>query len=948
MALSTTQYGYIIDPMVPFTDGKGNTIKDGFVRVFVAGSSTPVITYRNFDGAANQDLIELDNSGRTKTSVIGSKGITYKVCVYDQLHSQESPILTVDKVSVIGANITAGAGATVVTGLDGLTTKPDGFVDAPVVGTDGYVALDHTLVTDDLDTDAKVTAVENDRYIPLLNDDVNDPDSKMTLGRLWEWVLGKIKSLSTTITAFRTGDVIPVDGPSGTAKMSKDDLLLVTAKATPTDIFNTPIKYFDEGYLRTTGVMDTDSSYHCYVTSKLKVSEGDVIHYKGCGRSNSASVVFYQSNLSYLSYVQQQSENGFADIVVPSGAAYAVISSFANSENEIIFDFAINDGLHLSQSKNVDKIANDFYPITKLTGKMLDYNGAISDAGGNSFVTDYIPCSEGDVFIYGGVAKSSTRSACFYNASRSFVSSVLVNSPNELVEITIPSGVYFVRFASYNGVVGIVEPLVVAKRDSQIGSCLARTKNNERKSTFDFFESVGFLKSTGIDTTQTSYHCLVTNYIPASAGDKFSYKGVGRSLALSVVFYDSQKQVLSYLQYNSPYAYNTLICPADTFYVRFSSFAPSADDVILDVYRGNSQLSEVHSELDGIEPKLTAIVPTESVGWLRSNGAMSGTSGFHCLVTDFIPCKPGDQFVYRGKARSDAVSVVFYDSVRSVVSSAQYNSAAKPVTITIGSGIYFAKFCSFDSSAYGLVFEVYKVGSAEYFDKINSDKDSLDGKKWVVCGDSFSHGDFTSITEPHIHDGIYAGQLPVYSYLIGNRTRCNVHNIAVNGGTLSYVNNGGFTKPSTGLLYTTDFSDADYITLYYGINDMHQNVPIGTINDTEPTTFYGAWNVAMEYLITNYPGAKIGVIITNGCGASGVAYPTATEAICKKWGVPYLDLDGGVGCTTMLRCSTRNPASDALKDLRYAQQKVSETNGHPNELAHKIESTFIEAWLKSL
>ena len=187
MALSTTQYGYIIDPMVPFTDGKGNTIKDGFVRVFVAGSSTPVITYRNFDGAANQDLIELDNSGRTKTSVIGSKGLTYKVCVYDQLHSQESPILTVDKVSVIGSNITAGAGATVVTGLDGLTTKPDGFVDASVIGTDGYVALDHTLVTDDLDTDAKVSAVENDRYIPLLNDDVNDPDSKITLKRLRQW-----------------------------------------------------------------------------------------------------------------------------------------------------------------------------------------------------------------------------------------------------------------------------------------------------------------------------------------------------------------------------------------------------------------------------------------------------------------------------------------------------------------------------------------------------------------------------------------------------------------------------------------------------------------------------------------------------------------------------------------------------------------------------------------
>ena len=35
----------------------------------------------------------------------------------------------------------------------------------------------------------------------------------------------RIKDWATSITAFRTGDVIPVDGPSGTAKMSKDDLL---------------------------------------------------------------------------------------------------------------------------------------------------------------------------------------------------------------------------------------------------------------------------------------------------------------------------------------------------------------------------------------------------------------------------------------------------------------------------------------------------------------------------------------------------------------------------------------------------------------------------------------------------------------------------------------------------------------------------------------------------
>lgn len=343
MALSTTQYGYIIDPMVPFTDGKGKTIKDGFVRVFVAGSSTPVITYRNFDEATNQDRIELDNSGRTMTSVIGSKGFTYKVCVYDKHHSQESPILTVDKVSVIGANITAGTGATVVTGLDGLTTKPDGFVDASVVGTDGYVALDHTLVTDDLNTDAKVTAVENDRYIPLLNDDVNDPDSKMTLGRLWQWVLGHIKSIATSISTFRDGDYLFVDGSAGMAKMSKDDFLALIgnsqeiyqrlkeamlrvdeiAGGIKPRIFGT--NWFDQSNMLAgkwvsyeNGTINDNPDYSC--SQLTPIEESATYHAKNS--VNGDQIAFYDINLDFIGGVllSLQSDTEFH---TPAGARFA-------------------------------------------------------------------------------------------------------------------------------------------------------------------------------------------------------------------------------------------------------------------------------------------------------------------------------------------------------------------------------------------------------------------------------------------------------------------------------------------------------------------------------------------------------------------------------------------------------------------------------------------------
>lgn len=42
--------------------------------------------------------------------------------------------------------------------------------------------------------------------------------------------LKRIKDWATSITSFRTGDVIPVDGPSGTAKMPASNLLKLTSQ----------------------------------------------------------------------------------------------------------------------------------------------------------------------------------------------------------------------------------------------------------------------------------------------------------------------------------------------------------------------------------------------------------------------------------------------------------------------------------------------------------------------------------------------------------------------------------------------------------------------------------------------------------------------------------------------------------------------------------------------
>lgn len=232
----------------------------------------------------------------------------------------------------------------------------------------------------------------------------------------------------------------------------------------------------------------------------------------------------------------------------------------------------------------------------------------------------------------------------------------------------------------------------------------------------------------------------------------------------------------------------------------------------------------------------------------------------------------------------------------------------------------------------------------------------LTNKKWVACGDSFTAGSFAnSLTDDYTFtDGLYAGNYKVYPFWIGRRNPAmSVINEAISGSTMGAGEHG--VNPFSGTRYTSIPADTDYITLEFGINDAGNGVPVGTIDDNDNTTFYGAWNVVLDYLTTNFPFAKIGIIVGPGMQTSnGQQYANAEIAVAKKWGVPYLNIQfesGGGKIPLMLRTSNTE-VSEAAKSACNQRQFVnpsSETpNYHPNEKAHEFESTFIEAWLRTL
>ncbi|MBQ4327577.1 MAG: SGNH/GDSL hydrolase family protein [Clostridia bacterium] len=232
----------------------------------------------------------------------------------------------------------------------------------------------------------------------------------------------------------------------------------------------------------------------------------------------------------------------------------------------------------------------------------------------------------------------------------------------------------------------------------------------------------------------------------------------------------------------------------------------------------------------------------------------------------------------------------------------------------------------------------------------------LYGKKYVALGDSLTDGDFGSYVdenglENRKSPNVYDAELKMcktYPWHIGKRNNMEVLNMALCGGTMTYMPeigpNGNERSLST--LYKKVPLDADYVTIFIGANDSFRKAPLGGVNDQDVSTFCGAWNVVLRHLITNMPYAKIGIIIPSFCASP--AYPDCVRRMARKWGIPYLDLEEDFSVPLTRAVKYRPELCDEARELRNRAFAVSDKNGHPNLKAHEGLSTIVENFMRSL
>lgn len=397
--------------------------------------------------------------------------------------------------------------------------------------------------------------------------------------------------------------------------------------------------------------------------------------------------------------------------------------------------------------------------------------------------------------------------------------------------------------------------------------------------------------------------------------------------------------------------------------------------------KAREQIAELSEEIEKLKDDGPEMSPnlcnpdTMSEGFIYPSGNYSGSTNYQC--TDYIAVTPGDtlHFSTSGDGYKDGARYVCAygaDMAAQPEKGASHDSSL--LSYTVPDGVAYVRLSFYagvtnimvNTGDFPLPYVPYgPIGGEEDADNAS---DILHGKKWVVIGDSFTAGGYgdSSGFDTAVYkftEGKYAGENITYPFIISERTGLGIERFFAGGRTLANPADGSFTNsitnPACAGYYQNTPEDADYITIYLGINDSHHEsgtsggdgedvtgvIPLGAIDDQDTSTFCGAWNVVLPWLMTNRPNAHIGIVVSNG--VDRVDYRTATIAAAKKWGIPYIDLNGDERCPAMIR--TVNPdISSAAKEILRQKWRVNETNTHPNTAAQYFQSTFIENWLRTL
>ena len=212
--------------------------------------------------------------------------------------------------------------------------------------------------------------------------------------------------------------------------------------------------------------------------------------------------------------------------------------------------------------------------------------------------------------------------------------------------------------------------------------------------------------------------------------------------------------------------------------------------------------------------------------------------------------------------------------------------------------------------------------------------DILSARKWVLLGDSITaQGKFIAPAKDELNIG-------------------STLNLGVGGLTLSDNGNSGMCYND----YLSQIpSDAYLITVMGGTNDFSQNIPLGDYSSSDKREYCGALNYIIDYITENYPQSRLVMLapplgvnwgyfpntdgVLNGLGISTIDYANACEAVCKKRGIPCVNMSSLLGWTAKnISAYVVNDGGDGYNAAYF----------HPTQIGGNRMAAVLVGFLKSI
>ena len=195
-----------------------------------------------------------------------------------------------------------------------------------------------------------------------------------------------------------------------------------------------------------------------------------------------------------------------------------------------------------------------------------------------------------------------------------------------------------------------------------------------------------------------------------------------------------------------------------------------------------------------------------------------------------------------------------------------------------------------------------------------------------------------------------------WASVIGNAYKMDWTNGGVNGATISDAK----IKIIRHQLMANNDKSYDYVIMQGGINDAMAETPIGTVSsswnvaDFDAETYIGGLETLFYYAYENFPGAKLGYIITYAtpnskfggktAGNDTKAYYEEAKKVCDKWGISYIDLYSG---------STADGKSYSFDILQVDKNAANFINNDAQEIhlsaaGYALISPYLAKWMETL